>query len=169
MSRTLVALLSVAVSIGAFAAERQVRGKHLTVVLDQSREQLPAGGSAVLTAKVQLPPDFHVYAPGVEAPYRPIVLRLDPVAGVKTAVHFPPGKPLRLEAIGETVPAYAGEFLIKIDVKAVANAPRDLEVRGTLDYQTCDDKICYIPASVPVSWRLQVVPATGKTPPQQKR
>jgi hypothetical protein len=31
-----------------------------------------------------------------------------------------------------------------------------LTVTGTLDYQACDDKICYIPVSLPLSWTLDL-------------
>lgn len=31
-----------------------------------------------------------------------------------------------------------------------------LTVHGRLDYQACDDKICYNPASIPLSWSFAV-------------
>ena len=33
-----------------------------------------------------------------------------------------------------------------------------LTLTGRLDYQACDDRVCYDPASVPLSWTLTVSP-----------
>ena len=33
-----------------------------------------------------------------------------------------------------------------------------LTLRGTLDYQACDDSICYNPVSVPLSWTVTLTP-----------
>ena len=29
-------------------------------------------------------------------------------------------------------------------------------IDGTLDYQACDDSVCYLPVSVPFQWTLKV-------------
>jgi hypothetical protein len=29
-------------------------------------------------------------------------------------------------------------------------------IEGTLRYQACDDRMCYVPKSVPLKWTLQV-------------
>jgi hypothetical protein len=31
-------------------------------------------------------------------------------------------------------------------------------VSGRLEYQACDDKVCYMPQSVPVKWTLPLKP-----------
>jgi hypothetical protein len=33
---------------------------------------------------------------------------------------------------------------------------RDLTLTGTLEYQACDERICYNPVSVPLSWKLSL-------------
>lgn len=33
-----------------------------------------------------------------------------------------------------------------------------LTITATLDYQACDDKVCFIPQSVPLSWTVSLVP-----------
>jgi hypothetical protein len=33
---------------------------------------------------------------------------------------------------------------------------RDLTLTGTLQYQACDERICYNPVSVPLSWKLSL-------------
>jgi hypothetical protein len=39
---------------------------------------------------------------------------------------------------------------------------------GTLDYQACDDKQCFTPASIPVSWTLALRPLVRERPNPQK-
>ena len=39
------------------------------------------------------------------------------------------------------------EFLIVSSTVAVA---------GTLEFQACDDKVCFVPESVPVSWTVTI-------------
>jgi hypothetical protein len=31
-----------------------------------------------------------------------------------------------------------------------------IDLTGTVSYQACDDKVCFVPASVPVSWTVDV-------------
>ena len=159
-------LLACAYSV---AAEREIPGKHLVIAVDQSKTQVTRGEKVVLTAKIKLPPGFHVYAPGIEPPYQPIGLRFEPVAGAKISpVRFPKAKSLRLEAIGETVPAYAGEILLQADVTALSTAADTLQVKATFNYQSCDDKICYVPAKVALDWTFQVTgsPKAKKAKPR---
>ncbi len=46
---------------------------------------------------------------------------------------------------------------------------KSIAIRGELKYQACDEKICYVPTSVPVSWELQVVPLDLKRSPDAIR
>ena len=52
--------------------------------------------------------------------------------------------------------------------KALAGR-NELLINGTLEYQACDDKICYNPVSLPLSWKIALrenVPGAPRpTPP----
>ena len=37
-----------------------------------------------------------------------------------------------------------------------------LTLTGRLDYQACDDKVCFNPVSVPLTWTLTVAPLDGQ-------
>jgi hypothetical protein len=119
---------------------------------------------------VTLPPRVHVYAPGVEH-YKPIELEIDPPsAGFKVApAAYPPPKVMRLPVIDETVPVYEGRLRIARDVvvssdphfvREVVGRPGGpgaaVTLAGRLKYQACDDRRCYRPDVVPLSWTLQV-------------
>ena len=81
-----------------------------------------------MTAEVQLPPDVHVYAPGVQG-YKSIALVMDPTSGIEfTPVNYPRAKVLYLPAIKERVPVFEGKFRITEDLQissaaAFSNSP----------------------------------------------
>ena len=169
MSRLLSLLLLFSL-VPVHAAEREIQGKHLSVALNQSHDSARPGAKVTLTAQIKLPPGMHVYAPAIEPPYKPIKLAIESPRGVKVSpVRYPEGKKLRLEAIDETVPVYEGIFTLEADalISSAAKAG-DAVINGSLNYQTCDDKLCYLPVTLPLSWTVKVTPqASGKTAPRK--
>src|ERR1700691_2814244 len=90
---------------------------HLKVALEQSDRVGVPGSRITLTAKVQLPPDVHVYAPGTKG-YKPVSLVIDsaPELELKSPV-YPRPEVLFMPAINERVPVFQGTFRIRQDVK----------------------------------------------------
>jgi peroxiredoxin len=109
-------------------------------------------------------PRVHVYAPGVTG-YRPIalVVRAQPGVVVRDA-HFPTPETYVFEPLNERVLVYQRPFRIVQDVmldpsREAAATLRDLKtltLQATLDYQACDDKVCFNPQSVPLTWTIAV-------------
>lgn len=157
MSRLTAALVLLSF-LPVYAAEREIQGKHLRVALDQSQDSAAPGAKVTLTAQIKLAPGMHVYAPSIEPPYRPIQLTIEPSHTMKlSAVRYPEAKKLHLDAIGETVPVYEGNFTLTTDALVSTTAkPGDVIINGKLNYQTCDDKICYLPVTIPVTWTVKV-------------
>jgi hypothetical protein len=155
-----------------------VEAPHLALAIEQSDRTAFPGGRITLSAEVQLPPDVHVYAPGVKG-YKPIALVMDSTPGLEfTPVNYPPDKVLYLPAIKERVPVFEGKFRISQELKVSAAAEfsnslgtdgKTFAVTGKLDYQACDSKICFLPASVPVRWQLQVLPLDRQRAPEDIR
>jgi hypothetical protein len=146
-----------------------VEAPHLRLTLSQSDPTVVPGSRVSLVVEVQLPPDVHVYSPGVKG-YKPIQLVLHPSGGIEPApVNYPSSKILYLEAIREQVPVFEGKFRITQDVtlpfskagdglRAKFGAEKMVSIAGELQYQACDKTICYPPTSVPVRWELKVQP-----------
>lgn len=138
-----------------------VEAPHLRVTLSQSDRTVVPGSRVTLTADIDLPPDVHVYSPGVQG-YKPIQLILHTSAGIEpAAVSYAPPKTLYLEAIKEEVPVFDGNFRITQDVtvdvskvregaRALFSATKTVSIVGELQYQACDRTTCYPPMSVPV-------------------
>jgi hypothetical protein len=155
-----------------------VEAPHLQVSMEQSDRVAVPGNLVTLTAEIHLPPDVHVYAPGTEG-YKPVNLVIDPQPEFETRhVSYPAAKILYLPAIKESVPVFEGTFRIREELKvnsmaefssALGGDGKPVIVKGTLQYQACDSKICFLPARVPVQWKLQVVPLDRQRAPDDIR
>lgn len=148
----------------------KVEAPHLQLSLAQSDRAVVPGNRVSLIAEIHLPAGVHVYAPGVQG-YRPIMLSIKPIAdAAPVALTYPPSKVLDLEAIHERVPVFEGEFRIVYETRISSSRAfiaslgngKELAVTGELKYQACDERVCYPPASLPVSWKLEVHPLDGQ-------
>ena len=111
-------------------------------------------------------PEMHVYAPGAETNgYRVVGFNMAPSDYVRFEPVVYPGSELYYFApLDETVPVYQEPFKLIQEAIVAASAEAEqamagLEVMtlsGTLDYQACDDAICYLPTSIPVSFTLEL-------------
>jgi peroxiredoxin len=162
-------------------APKDVPAPHLQLNLTQSDDVVAPGNRVTLALDLALPPDLHVYAPGVQG-YKPIALEMSSNPNVTLGpARYPESRLLLLPAIGEKVPVYEGRFRIAQDVtvsfdkdfsQQVASGPADgtpLTLSGNLRYQACDSKICYPPTTVPVSWQLTVLPLNTERAPEEIR
>jgi DsbC/DsbD-like thiol-disulfide interchange protein len=132
-----------------------------------SSDQIAAPGTHFsLVVDIRPKKDVHVYAPGVTG-YKPVALSIQPQRGlVLRAAQFPKPEDYFFKPLNEHVLVYQRPFKIVQDVmidpspeaaaalKDVAN----LDITGTLAFQACDDKICFTPQSVPLTWKIALKP-----------
>ncbi len=155
-----------------------VEAPHLTVAVQQSDSVAIPGSRITVTAEVRLPPGVHVYAPGTKG-YKPVSLVIDslPELELKPPV-YPKAEVLYMPAIQERVPVFQGTFRIHQEVKVTSAAEfsgslgtdgKILTIAGKLHYQACDSKVCFLPASVAVQWKLHVLPLDRQRAPEDIR
>jgi AhpC/TSA family/Disulphide bond corrector protein DsbC len=144
-------------------AHTEVQGKQLKAVTSASNSMVRGGQRIALVIDIELKPNMHVYAPGVEG-YIPIDWKIkDSDAWTTHPVSYPTAEKLFLKAINETVPVYKGHLRLTRDitigqeakVKPVVDQSGTFVVEGMLRYQACDDRMCYIPQELPLKWALQ--------------
>lgn len=135
---------------------------HLEARVWASDDVLAPGRHVMLVVDVTPRPGMHVYAPGAEG-YRIVTLHVDLPKGVTgRALPYPASEPYVFAPTNERVPVFQGPFRLAHEVLLDPRARSDdapapggsLLVSGRLDYQACDDTICYNPVSVPISWAL---------------
>jgi hypothetical protein len=156
---------------GPPAQGQPIAAQYVTVRATASDQTAAPGHRVTLLLDVTAGPKMHVYAPG-QAGYVPIELTLEGSADFRSApVRYPAPKPYRFAPLNETVQTYDGAFRLAQDVTLAltpalrqrANARETLTIRGTLDYQACDDKVCYRPDRVAVTWTIGLAPL-GRVP-----
>jgi hypothetical protein len=154
---------------------QKVDAPHLSLGLSQSDRAVAPGSRFSVAVQVDLPPDVHVYAPGVKG-YKPILLELAPSQEFELfPVVYPPSRSLYLDAIKEEVPVFEGKFRVTSEVKMSANPDfmkslgstgKTMTIVGQLHYQACDKTTCYLPTSIPLTWQLQVLPMDRQRSPE---
>ena len=145
------------------ASRTEVAGKQLTLVASASNSTVHPQQRIALVVEVQMKPGMHVYAPGVEG-YIPIEWRM-PESAIASAHQVSSPKPeiLYLPAIDEKVPVLQEHFQLKREItlgpddklKAALDSSGNISIAGSLRYQACDDRICYIPQELPLQWTFR--------------
>ena len=143
------------------AARATQRTSHLKVTSWASDSVVRGGNRIALALDVALDDKMHVYAPSVDE-YIPIDWQMEEAPGLTHYdAEYPASKTLHLPAIDETAPVYEGSFRVVRDVMVgqaaeLGDRIRDgkLTIRGTLRYQACDDRMCYLPSTVPLEWTV---------------
>src|SRR5262245_51572384 len=133
------------------------RTDHLNLTVQLSQDKVRPGNRISVVADIQMPPKLHIYAPGVQG-YRPVALVIDKSSEI--AIHeakYPKARIMNLKVIKERVPVYEGRIRIERDITVSPSIKTErLELKGILEYQACDDQICYAPTRVPLSLSLEV-------------
>jgi hypothetical protein len=136
---------------------------HLTVHTSLSDTVASPGKKLSLSFDVMPKRNMHVYAPG-KHDYQVIAVKVDPQPWLRVEpTKYPPSEIYHMVALNEKVETYGKPFTLVQDVtvldsaaakKALAAGPAKLS--GRLEYQACDDKVCYAPQRIPVSFALTV-------------
>ena len=147
--------LAFAVAMAQPPAQKSIETAHMVVTTSAVPDSTASGRKVSLRVEVAPKPLMHVYAPG-QAGYIAIALTLDADASfVAAKAKYPAGEKLFMPLLNERQLVYAKPFRITQDVTLRPGvAPGPLTIRGTLRDQACDDKICYLPTTVPVEWTL---------------
>ena len=139
---------------------RTLTAPHVTLRLGQSDFVIGPGSRVTLSVEVTLPADVHVCAPGAQG-YKPILLQLDSTSEFKPS-------PISYPRIAQDVTiSVAPEFIRALH--AAGGTGKAVSVHGTLHYQACDDKKCFLPESVSLSWPLRVMPPDLNRAPEAVR
>ena len=129
---------------------------HAAIVGSPADVSGAAGAKLALFVDVTPKPGIHVYAPGTEN-YIPITVKLNAQPEIKAGkVAYPKSETMTFA--DEKVPVFQKPFRLTQDVTLdkSAKAGSTVTVSGIVNYQACDDRVCYAPESAPVSWTVTV-------------
>jgi len=165
--------------------ELETGGQQIPISIYTSDPVAQPGNRISLVVEFNLPPKMHLYAPGVEG-YTPLSFSIEPDSRIRIHdPEYPEPEILYLPAIKERVPVYRGNLRVILEVTLTADyteewvakgvltissrlSPDDpgpyfilsggtqLEIQGTLAYQACDDKVCFLPEQLPLKFQIEI-------------
>jgi hypothetical protein len=143
-----------------------VRTSHLTVQAAASDTVVSPGRRFSLSIEVTPRRGMHVYAPG-NHDYQVVRFVPDSRPWLRAQpLTYPPSEIYHFVPLDERVETYLKPFTLVQDLTILATpeaqkqlaGEKTVTVGGTLEYQACDDRICYAPAKVPLSFTLELAP-----------
>ena len=140
--------------------------EHLTLTAYPSNPNITVGTKFSVAIDIEPNANIHLYAPGADQlGYRVVGLNLTEIPHIRfEPMEFPESEIYHFKPLNERVPVYQQPFTL-LQEAVVSGEPEAAEalakidaltLSGTLDYQACDDKICFDPVSVPLSFKLDV-------------
>jgi hypothetical protein len=148
------------------AARVNAETAHLSVTVSITDGVVAPGERISIAARVLPRRSIHLYAPGTHT-YQTVRLVVDPAPWLRLhETIYPSSERYYFRPLKEHVEVYSKPFSLTRDVTILASqdaqkllgAMSTLTLAGALEYQACDDKVCYLPAHVPFSFNLTVKP-----------
>ena len=145
-------------------AATKISTAHLDLTAYASDAAVAPGNRFALAVDIVPKPGMHVYAPGASG-YRAVTLAIEPRAFTRMLPKQYPAPEIYFFApLDERVPVYQKPFTLLQEVVLEGTAQAQAALKGTdtivltgaVDYQACDDRICFNPASIPLSWTIAV-------------
>jgi len=151
---------------GAPVAGTRVSTNHLDVTTYVSDPTVAPGNHFSVVLDVEPHARLHVYAPGAEKfGYRVVSLALDKNQYIRALpIRYPASEIYDFKPLKQRVPVFQKPFRLAQEMvldgspagQEALRGKEDVTITGTLQYQACDDKICYNPVSLPVSWKVSL-------------
>lgn len=170
---TVASILAKSGTGGGLGPAASAGSAHLEVTARASDGVVAPGSRISLVLEVTPRPGMHVYAPGKHS-YRVVRVDVDPQPWLRAhPPAYPPSEIYHFVPLDERVEVYQRPFRLVQDLTILATPEAEqllaraerIAVTARLVYQACDDKICYTPASVPLSWTLEVTPLLRRPRP----
>jgi peroxiredoxin len=147
-------------------AGTRIASQQLDVVTYPSDTAIAPGNRFSVVAQITPHKGIHLYAPGA-ANYKVIELKILPAQYLRTlAPVYPPSEVYFFKPLNERVPTYQKAFTISQDVvldgqastRTALSGQTSMTIGGALTYQACDDRLCYDPVTLPLSWTVRLKP-----------
>jgi peroxiredoxin len=146
------------------AAAKRITTDHLEVTSYVSDEVVASGSVFSVVFDVKPNAGIHVYAPGAKD-YRIITFRIDanPILSARP-LQYPASEIYHFKPLDERVPVFQKPFRLvqgmalsaSPEARAALKGVDAVTIAGTLEYQACDDRLCFTPRSIPVSYTVKL-------------
>lgn len=146
--------------------------EHLEVETYPSDAAVAPGNRFSVVLEIRPKRGMHVYAPGASG-YRVISLSIADQPFVRSQpLKYPASEIYHFKPLNERVPVFQKPFTLVQEIilegqpaaQAAFKGKDSLTLNGTLEYQACDDKLCFNPVSIPLSWTVSLRPIVFQRP-----
>jgi len=170
-------LLKLGNNTDAVVAGTKVSTAHIEITTYPSLASIAPGDRFSVALDIQPHAKIHVYAPGAQG-YRMVSLTIEPNPQVRVfPVQYPPSEIYYYRPLNERVPVFQKPFRLNqelvldgsLPAQAALRGKDNVTIRGILEYQACNDKECFNPVSVPLSWTMTLRPLVVERPSQRKQ
>jgi len=148
---------------------------HLTMTASISDTVAAPGERLSVTVNVTPKPGMHLYAPG-KHDYQVVQLTLDPQPWLRPqAAVYPASEIYHFKPLDERVEVFMKPFRLRRDLTLLATPEAQkllgslssVTITGAFEYQACDDKVCFNPARVPLSFAVSIKELDRRPPGNQ--
>lgn len=132
--------------------------QHATVTATPLSSAVRPGSVVTLSAVVTPNPSIHIYAEGARD-FTPVSLVTTPNPSITPSKpRYPKPEAALSPGLTDGVPAYTRAFRIELPVTLRNSAKTGdvVSIAGAVNYQACDDRLCYPVTSAPVTWTVMV-------------
>ena len=137
---------------------------HLSMTASISDTTAAPGERLAISVNITPKPGMHLYAPG-KHDYQVVRLTLDPQPWLRAhGITYPASQIYHFKPLDERVEVFMKPFSLRTDVTLLATPEAQkllgglptVTISGALEYQACDDKVCFNPACVPINFVVSV-------------
>ena len=135
---------------------------HLSITASISDTEAAPGERLSIVADIVPARGMHVYAPGRHS-YQVVRLELDAQPWLKVhPISYPPSTIYHFKPLDERVEVFITPFRLRRDITVLATPEAQkllatmasATIHGAVEYQACDDKVCFNPTRVPVTFTI---------------
>ena len=150
----------------AAVAGTKISTAHLEITTYPSNAAIAVGDRFSVVLDIQPHSRIHVYAPGAKR-YRVISLNIEPDPQVRAlSPEYPASEDYFFKPLNEHVPVFQKPFRLVQDLvlegtpqaQVALRGKENVTVTGGLQYQARNDRECFNPVSVPLSWTIALQP-----------
>jgi hypothetical protein len=145
--------------IGAGNDVVEIKSDETSARIQLSDSSAFSGQELAVAANFAIKPGWHVYGQPLPKGYVPTAISFDNAMVAQQSFEFPKPTPIKFVALGETLPAYTGDFKaigkVLLRKKLPAGGHR---LAGELKFQECNDQICKMPQTVRFAIPLGIEP-----------
>jgi len=161
----------------AAVAGTKVSTAHLEITTYPSNAEITPGDRFSVVLEIEPHAKIHVYAPGAKS-YRAVALAVEPNPQVRVLpAQYPASETYFFKPLNERVPVFQKPFRLVQELvlegspqaQQALHGQENVTVKGTLQYQACNDTECFNPVSVPLSWTMNLRPLIVQRPVQPKQ